>query len=128
MNELLFLESSVFQKWVRKNHLGAAVARLRIALTENPDAGDVIPGSGGLRKIRMAGAGRGKRGGFRVVYVLMVERTVAYLIRGYSKSEQEDMTADELADCVRMAVEVRSIAERHAREARAAAEEGTTDG
>ena len=55
MNELLFFESSLFQRWVKKNRLRSAVARLQEELSDNPDAGDVIRGSGGLRKVRMAG-------------------------------------------------------------------------
>lgn len=82
----------------------------------------MIPGSGGLRKIRMAGGGRGKRGGFRVVYVLMVGRRLALLIRGYSKSEQEDMTADELAQAVADVEVLRPEVERAVRAADA--EEG----
>lgn len=117
MSGLLFLETSAFQKWARKNRLTASVERLRAELLLNPDAGDVIPGGGGLRKIRMAGGGRGKRGGFRVVYALVVRRRVALLIRGYSKSDQEDMTADELAQAVADVERLRSMAERVVREA-----------
>jgi hypothetical protein len=43
----------------------------------------------------MGGLGRGKRGGFRVIYVLLIDRTAAALLDGYSKSEKEDLTADE---------------------------------
>jgi hypothetical protein len=67
VEELLFIESVVFREWVRKNRLHSAVTRLRSDLAGNRLLGDVIPGSGGLRKVRMAGGGRGKQGGFRVV-------------------------------------------------------------
>lgn len=67
MDEVQFVESPGFLRWVRKNRLTAAVARLKRRLAEDPDVGTVIPGSGGLRKVRMAGAGRGKSGGFRVI-------------------------------------------------------------
>ena len=119
MNGLLFLESELFQKWVKKSRLRSAVADLREELTADPEAGDVIPGSGGLRKVRMAGAGagRGKRGDFRVVYVLMVNRAVAMLLDGYSKSQKEDVSAEELARLIALAAAMRPRAEQLVREA-----------
>jgi len=89
-----------FSKWVRKNRLQSAVEALKEELSENPDVGDVIPGGGGLRKVRMAGLGRGKSGGFRVVYVLFLDRTAALLLAGYSKSAQDDLSADEVKELV----------------------------
>lgn len=64
----------------------------------------------------MAGGGRGKRGGFRVVYVLMVNRTVALLLDGYSKSQQEDLSADELARLIALAAVMRPQAEQLVRD------------
>lgn len=67
VDELLFLETPLFQRWVRKNRLALAVEKLKREIITNPESGAVIPGGSGLRKVRMAGGGRGKRGGFRVV-------------------------------------------------------------
>jgi hypothetical protein len=116
VNELLFLESVIFRKWLRKNRLQSAVTRLREDLAANRLLGDVIPGGGGLRKVRMGGAGRGKQGGFRVVYTLMVNRTVALLLDGYSKSQQDDLSADELARLIALAELMRPQAEQLARD------------
>ena len=103
-----------FGKWVRKTRLRAAVDRLTMGLRANPFGGDVVPGSGGIRKVRMAGGGRGKRGGFRVIYTVVVDSTVLLLLDGYSKSEQDDVTADDLkrviAEAKRMEAEI--VAER----------------
>ena len=85
-----------FSKWVRKHRLQSAVEALKEQLAENPDVGDVIPGGGGLRKVRMAGLGRGKSGGFRVLYVLILNRSAAVLMDGFSKSEQDDLSNDDL--------------------------------
>jgi len=112
VEELQFLQTDRFRKWVRKNRLESAVARLRAELLVEPDAGDVIPGGHGLRKVRMAGGGRGKSGGFRVVYVLLVNRAVAVLMDGYSKSEKEDLSADELAGLVAQLADLQTIAAR----------------
>jgi hypothetical protein len=97
---LTILETTRFAKWVRKNNLRAAVNVLYAELEADRTAGDVIPGGGGLRKVRMAGLGRGKQGGFRVIYVLLLNQTTAFLLTGYSKSETEDLTADELKQLV----------------------------
>lgn len=112
MEELQFLQTDRFRKWVRKNGLESAVARLRAELLVEPDAGDVIPGGQGLRKVRMAGAGRGKSGGFRVVYVLLVNRAVAVLVDGYSKAEKEDLSAEELAGLVARLADLQVLAEQ----------------
>ena len=91
-------EMTPFLRWVRKNRLTPAVEKLKDELRENPDTGDVIPGGSGLRKVRMGGLGRGKQGGFRVIYFLTLNRTIAVLLTGYSKSEREDLTAEEVRD------------------------------
>jgi mRNA-degrading endonuclease RelE of RelBE toxin-antitoxin system len=67
--------------------------RLQTVLVLRPDVGDVIPGSGGLRKIRWGAKGRGKRGGVRVIYYLAVKQD---RIMMYAKSEQDDLTAEQL--------------------------------
>ena len=65
-------------------------------LLENPDAGDLIRGSSGLRKLRWAVSGRGKRGGARVIYYHFVSAERIYLIYGYVKSDQEDLTPEQI--------------------------------
>lgn len=56
---------------------------------------DVIPGLAGLRKVRFALSGRGKRGGGRAVYYLILREEVALMIFAYSKSDQEDLTPEQ---------------------------------
>ena len=53
----------------------------------NPDAGDVIPGSGGVRKVRWGLAGRGKRGGVRVIYYLRLQQGQVWMLTLYAKNE-----------------------------------------
>ncbi len=64
-------------------------------LARNPTLGSVIQGSGGIRKIRWAGAGRGKRGGYRVIYYFHNEAMPLFLLTVYGKSQKADITADE---------------------------------
>lgn len=62
-------------------------------LAQNPLSGDEIPGTGGVRKLRFAVAGRGKRGGARVIY--LDETMPIYALLAYAKAAKTDMTADE---------------------------------
>ena len=55
-------------------------------------AGDVIPGLSGIRKIRFAMGGRGKRGGGRAMYIVIVSADTAYLLLAYAKSDKEDLS------------------------------------
>ena len=66
-------------------------------LASNPTAGVVIPGTGGLRKMRVGLAGRGKRGGARVIYFFHSERMPVYLLAVFAKNERADLTASERA-------------------------------
>jgi hypothetical protein len=61
-----------------------------------PDAGDLIRGGAGLRKLRWSAQGRGKRGGARVIYYWHVPKHHIYLIYGYVKSRSEDLTAQQI--------------------------------
>jgi len=65
-------------------------------IAEHPESGDIIQGTGGVRKIRLKSASGGKRGGFRVCYYFHnAEIGEIFLITLYAKNEQEDLTADE---------------------------------
>ena len=70
-------------------------AELSRLLAENPRQGDVIPGMGGARKMRFAGAGRGKRGGFRVIWYVAGDDTPILALLLYGKGDQVDMTPDQ---------------------------------
>lgn len=59
----------------------------------NPDVGDVVPGSGGVRKVRWGSAGRGKRGGVRVVYFNRLTNGEIWLLLVYAKSVRENIPA-----------------------------------
>lgn len=61
----------------------------------NPEAGDVIPDSGGVRKVRWSRQGHGKRGGARVVYFFHHAGMPLYLLLVYAKARQANMTPDE---------------------------------
>src|SRR5574337_817884 len=69
---------------------------LQLALALRPEQGDIIRGSGGLRKLRWDLTGRGKRGGARVVYYWDKPTQTFYMLYGYTKQEQGDLTAQQV--------------------------------
>ncbi|MEQ8403921.1 MAG: type II toxin-antitoxin system RelE/ParE family toxin [Oceanicaulis sp.] len=73
------------------------------ALIEAPKAGDVIRGTGGLRKVRFAAGGKGKSGGARAIYVVKRVSGRLFLIAAYRKARQEELTPDQKKVFARMA-------------------------
>jgi hypothetical protein len=64
-------------------------------IARNPQAGEIIPDTGGVRKIRWTRSGKGKRGGTRVIYLYHDLDRPLYLLMIYTKAQREDMTAEE---------------------------------
>jgi hypothetical protein len=64
-------------------------------LLENPNVGDLIPGTGGLRKLRVAFANRGKRGSARTIYLHVAKKEKVYFLLAYAKNVQADMTSQQ---------------------------------
>ena len=75
----------------------ADVMELEIALMLRPEAGALISGGKGLRKIRRPLSGRGKSGGARVIYYYISNNATIYLVFAYAKNRQPDVTKDQLA-------------------------------
>lgn len=93
---MTFKETSVFTKQIRKLIPDDDYREFQQELIFNPEAGDVIKGSGGLRKIRWRSAAKGKRGGIRVIYYWYVDDREIYLLLAYGKNEKDDLTAKEV--------------------------------
>lgn len=70
--------------------------KFQTALLADSEVGDRIQGSGGLRKVRWGGEGRGKRGGVRVIYMWIEKRELLLMLLMYSKNEQGDLTPEQL--------------------------------
>jgi len=88
---LTFIELAPFAA-VRDRYLDdQEFAALQQYLTEHPNAGDVIPRSGGCRKLRWAATGRGKRGGIRVIYFLRLASGQIVLVTMYAKNVRENI-------------------------------------
>ena len=74
----------------------AAYGEFQKELLRNPKKGNVIPHSGGLRKIRMRLPGRGKSGGARVIHLHLEERVIIVFFYVYTKAKSEDLSPDQL--------------------------------
>ncbi len=92
---MTFIESPAFTRQIAGLMLDAEYAKFQQALTERPDAGAVIPGLGGLRKVRWSAQGKGTRGGARVIYLLLVKSEVIYLFYVYTKGQMADLNAEQ---------------------------------
>ena len=91
-----FIELSAFRSYLDDQPDGQVLLReLQGILLQHPEIGDVIPGSGGIRKMRVAGKGKGKSGGFRVWYLHVAEAERIYLLAIYAKNETADLSASE---------------------------------
>ena len=102
---LTVVESPIFQKlrpiyWDEEER-----AEFAAHLALQPEAGDLIRGSGGVRKIRWSRAGTGKSGGVRVVYLLRAEQGEVYLLTMFAKSVKENIPLAVLKE-IRRALEV----------------------
>ena len=81
-----FIETRLFTRLVQEYFSDEEYRRLQLELVKNPEAGPVIPGSGGVRKLRWAAHGRGKRGGYRVVYFVRRPMGVIWMLTIYPKN------------------------------------------
>ena len=91
-----FVEISLFRKrWEEIGLNDDDLRMLQLILLENPEAGVMMQGTGGLRKIRFALQGKGKSGGARVCYVVFAEFEMIYLITAFTKDEQDNLSQEE---------------------------------
>lgn len=91
-----FSETAAFTKRVTELLSDEDYAKLQWLLVRHPEAGDLIVGGGGIRKLRWAVAGRGKRGGARVIYYWANHRAQVFMLDIYAKNEKADLSRDEL--------------------------------
>jgi mRNA-degrading endonuclease RelE of RelBE toxin-antitoxin system len=82
-----FIETSLFSRLVQEYLTDEEYRKLQRKLIQNPEAGAVVSGSGGVRKLRWAAPGRGKRGGYRVIYFVRRPKGIIWMLTIYPKSE-----------------------------------------
>lgn len=122
-----FIETSALTTWVETHspQWDVTYAEFQSKLMEDPACGKVMPGCGGLRKIRLADPrrGKGKRGGARIIYLHVPEADWIFLVDIYDKDEKEDLSAAEKKVLAKLAEQLKL----EARAAAATDETGETE-
>ena len=93
---LTFIETKLFTRLVRAYLSDDEYGALQWALAADPLAGDVVRGTGGVRKLRWSVAGRGKRGGVRVIYFSRTHKGEIWMLTIYAKNEADSIRANVL--------------------------------
>ena len=88
-----FIETKLFSSLIGEYLTDDEYAALQNVLAANPGRGPIVPGSGGVRKLRWRQPGRGKRGGIRVIYYVRSTEGVIWMLTVYAKNEEQDVPA-----------------------------------
>lgn len=102
---MVIIETPIFTKQLLATLSDDEYRELQRGLLGHPEAGKIIPGSGGLRKLRWAFDGRGKRGGVRLIYYWFTAQGNLLLLFMYPKNVQDDLTPDQLRQLKRIVEE-----------------------
>jgi mRNA-degrading endonuclease RelE of RelBE toxin-antitoxin system len=93
MGRVELIETSIFTKLLSTYLTDDEYLGLQAFLVRYPEAGNVVPGSGGVRKLRWGMAGKGKRGGVRLIYYFKKRESEIWLLTIYGKSQVENIPA-----------------------------------
>jgi hypothetical protein len=86
-----FIESSIFERILPVYLDDDEYSELQQLLIQNPGVGELVPGSGGVRKVRWARPGMGKRGGLRIIYFVRYKPNQFWMLTLYAKARREDV-------------------------------------
>ena len=93
-----FIETRLFTRLVLEYLSDEHYSELQMALVTNPELGPVIAGTGGVRKLRWAAPGRGKRGGYRVIYYVRRPKGIIWMLTMYPKNVADSIPAHVLRE------------------------------
>jgi len=105
---MVFIESKAFEKLREKYLDDESYRKLQSFLVSEPLSGDVIQGTGGLRKLRWSAKSKGKRGGIRTIYLYLTKKSHIHFLTVYAKNEISDLTPDEKKILKRMVKEFKN--------------------
>ena len=88
-----FIETKLFSRLLGEYLTDDEYADLQAALANAPNSGALVPGSGGVRKLRWSQGGRGKRGGIRVIYYAKTHEGIIWMLTLYAKNEEQNIPA-----------------------------------
>ncbi len=104
-----FIEMPIFTKLATRFLGMEKLVKIEEELIINPHKGDLIQGTHGARKVRAGGEGKGKRGGFRIIYYFHDTRNRIWLLNLYSKKSKGDLSPEEKSDLGRVVLEIKEI-------------------
>jgi len=109
---VVFIESVTFTASILDYLSDEDYRELQKSLVLNPFAGSVMPGCGGLRKVRFRDPrrGKGKRGGLRIIYLYLAEQSWVFLLDVYDKDEKDDLSREEKKVLARLATRIKEAA------------------
>ncbi len=93
---MVIIETRIFTRRIKDLMSDDDYRELQETLVNRPDMGNVIKGTGGLRKVRWKRGGSGKSGGVRVIYYWMTEEKQIYMLFVYQKSKQDDLAPEQI--------------------------------
>lgn len=105
-----FIESRLFTRRLHElagDDADELLRAIQSELEENPERGAMVPGLGGVRKVRVAGRSKGKRGGYRCLYLHLEKRQHIHLLILLAKNEQEDATAGQKSQIRQWVAEIK---------------------
>jgi len=94
---MVIIETQFFSRKISELMDKERYRELQNELIVNPDLGKIIQGSGGIRKVRWSGSGRGKRGGSRIIYYWATNKNQIYMLLAYAKNKCTDLTKEQLS-------------------------------
>ena len=95
---MVIKETSIFTRRIQQILDDEAYRLLQLHLVHRPDSGNLIPASGGIRKIRWAPTASGKRGGARIIYYWAVDADTILMLFAFAKNERADLSRKQLRD------------------------------
>ena len=95
--EMEFIETQLFTKLIQQILPDDSYRLLQEEITLNPEIGVVVPAGGGIRKLRFALPGKGKRGGARLIYYWLTSKDKIYMLLAYKKAKKENLEPGQLA-------------------------------
>jgi hypothetical protein len=94
---MVIIETPIFTKKIKLLIDDDSYQQFQIELISHPDKGNIVQGSGGIRKIRLGLTGRGKRGGARILYYWAKNKDQIYMLFAYEKNEMTDLSKNQLS-------------------------------
>jgi hypothetical protein len=99
---MVIVETPIFTRRILAILSDEEYRLLQLHLLSKPDAGKIIQGSGGLRKLRWSAKSHGKSGGIRIIYYRFLAHDTILLLFAYAKNERDDLTPDQLRQLIRV--------------------------